>query len=211
MIIRKGKHLAACAENARQIEVWAAQQVQIKPAERCRRQRAEVEAEGELRPAQAISALRQRQIEVHPLSRPNAHLGDDVRRVHRTADAVNAQFGIANLRMSPEDQLDRIGEIELVIQVADFAAAVFLQLPQRLLHFRWNPAYGAEDVPQKNEQPFAGAVQASGHDLHGVQAQPPGQGQRTDAGHFLRRSVSHEIAELLDHFRIDVSLDENVQ
>ena len=72
--------------------------------------------EGELRAPEPVRPLAEVQVELEPLAGADPHLRDDVRRVRRAADAVGPQVGRADLRVDPEDQLDRVGEVELVVE-----------------------------------------------------------------------------------------------
>src|SRR4051794_32642877 len=120
----------------------------------------------ELRPAQAICTFTERQIELKALFWSDADLGDNVRKMGRTADAVSANVGIADVGMGPEDHLDRIGEVEIVVDVARLAMAVLLQSAQSVFHLGRDPAEWAEQVPLQEKQPLTSAVKARPN--HGI-------------------------------------------
>ena len=70
-------------------------------------------------------------------------------------DALNyvSRYAFAHGKMSNQEALqrDRVGEIELEIEVAGLAVAVRPHLTQRFFHVRRNAAHRAEDVPEQQE------------------------------------------------------------
>ena len=105
--------------------------------------------------------------------------------MRRAADAVGAQVGLADLGMHAEDQLDRVGEVELEIEVAGLAVSMLGDRAERVGDLARDPADRAEQVPVQLEQALARAVQAGGDDLIGVEPESLGQGERPDAGNLL--------------------------
>ena len=89
-----------------------------------------------LRAPQPKRAFRQRKIEFDALARGHAHLGDDVRRMRRAADAVSTQLSLADLRVHTKDQLDRIRKVELEIEVAGRAVGMVGNLAKCVGHLR---------------------------------------------------------------------------
>ena len=170
----------------------------------------EVGRPGKLRAPKPVRALRQIELELDPLTRGHAHLGDHVRRVRRAADAVGAQLGLANLGMHPKDQLDRVGKVELEIEVAGLAVGMLGDLAERVRHLRRNAADRAQQVPVQLEQALAGAMQARGDDLIGIEPESLGQGQRPDAGDLLGRSGGQVLGKPIDDCRIDAPFDQSV-
>ena len=108
----------------------------------------------------------------------------DVRRMRRPADAVGAQVHLANLGMDAEDQLDRAGEIERIVEVAGRAMTVIADRPERVHDLARDPADRAEQVPEQHEQPLARAVEARGDERVGIELQAPRQGQGPDPRDF---------------------------
>ena len=84
--------------------------------------------------------------------------------------------------MHSEDQFDRAGEIERVVEVAGRAMAVIANRPERVLDLARDPADRTEQVPEQHEQALTRTVKAGRDDLIRVQAQSLGQGQRPDPG-----------------------------
>ena len=142
--------------------------------------------------------------------RGHAHLGDDVRRMRRAADTVSAQVGFANFGMHSKDQLDRVGEIELEIEVAGLAVSVLGDLAKRVGHLARDAANRAKQVPVQLEQTLAGTVQTGRDDLIGIEPESLGQSQRPDAGDLLGRSDDQVLGQPVDDRGIDPALDQAV-
>ena len=70
-----------------------------------------------------------RQVQHQALPRGDAHLGHDVRRVGRAADAVRPQFTGADVRVGPEDHLDGLGQIGEEIDLTRLTVGVIAQRP----------------------------------------------------------------------------------
>ena len=134
-----------------------------------------------------------------------------MRRVGRAAETVDGQFAGPHLRVDAEYHLHRLREVRFEVEFAGGAVFVFAQRPQRVLDARRNATNRAENVPEKHQQPFAGAVQTGGGQFVGVEAEPGGQGQRPDAGDLLRRRGRQELAQLFDDGRVQAQLDEPVE
>ena len=111
---------------------------------------------------------------------------------------------MADLGVDAEDQLDRAGEIERVVEVAGRAMAVIADGPERVLDLARDPADRAEQVPEQHEQPLARAVQAGGDERIGIE--PPGGWARA-RGRIRATSGSgargQELAQPLDDGRVD--------
>src|SRR5258708_3932042 len=68
------------------------------------------------------------------------------------AEAKDACDPGSSLRMSPEDHLHGVGEVELEIEVAGLAPAVAAEQTQRLLHLARDATKRTQNVPKQNEQ-----------------------------------------------------------
>ena len=112
--------------------------------------------------------------------------------------------------MNPEDQLDRVGEIELKVEVAGLAVSMLADRAERVRHLAGNAADRAKKVPVQVEQSWC-AQETRGDDLVGIEPKPSGQGQRTDAGDFLGRTSDQVVAKSLDNRGVDALLGQSVQ
>ncbi len=134
-----------------------------------------------------------------------------MRRVRRAADAVGAQLGLANLGMDAKDQFDRVGKVELEIEVTGLAVGVLGNLPECIRDLCGNPADRAEQVPVQLEQALSCAVQTCGDDLVGIKPEPLGQGKRPDASDLLGRAGGKVVGQVVDNHTIHATLDQTVQ
>ena len=182
-------------------------QVYFPEASRCLRLNLEFGRPGKLRPANPVRTCRQFKCQFDAFSRGDAYLGQHVRRVGRSTDAIRFQVHLANLRMDSKDQLDRAGEIERVVEVAGRAMPVIADCPERVLDLARDPADGAEQVPEQDKQPFARAMKTGRDELIRVKAKPLGQRQGSDPGDFRIRSLAQEFAQPIGHARFDVALE----
>ena len=126
-------------------------QVHFPEASRCAGLNPEVSRPRKLRLANPVRTFRQFKCQFNAFSRGDAHLGQHVRRVGRSTDAVRFQVHLANCRMYSKDQLDGAGKIERVVEVAGRTMPVIADCPERVLDLARDPADGAEQVPEQDK------------------------------------------------------------
>jgi hypothetical protein len=98
-----------------------------------------------------IRPFRQCQIKLDAFSRTHPSLGGHVREMHGPADAVGAQVRVAEFRVDAKNHLDRVGEVELKIEVTCLAVTVLAEGAEGVLHLGGYSADRTEEVPQENE------------------------------------------------------------
>ena len=130
--------------------------------------RADAELVGarQLRAAHEVVAGGERERQREPLARLQPDLRGDVREVRGSADAdTSASRRRESSGDGAERELDRAREVDLEADVARLAAAVLLDLLQRLDDRRRNPARRADHVPHHREpaepSPRGGTLRSS--------------------------------------------------
>src|SRR6516165_6349421 len=99
-----------------------------------------------------------------------------------SADAVRTQVGPADLWMDTKDQFDRIGEVELKVEVAGLAVSMFADRTQRVSYLARDPTDRAEKVPVQFQEPLTRSAQAGGDELVRVNSPAISQSKRPDPG-----------------------------
>ena len=74
----------------------------------------------------------QLELQLDPFVGRDADLSQHVGRMRRSADAIGAQVRLADLGMHAEDQLDRVGEVELEVEMASLAVGMLGDRAERV-------------------------------------------------------------------------------
>ena len=169
-----------------------------------RRADLEPDRPGELRAAELVIAFGQGQLQLEPLARRHADLGQDVRRVRRAAGAVKAGVGLRGPRGGRGRSARpswRSRASKSSWQASQWPCSRIAR--KRVGDLAGEPAGGAKDVPEQDEQPFPGGVEAGRQRRLGVEPPAPGEGERAEPGELLGGAARQKVAQPLDGGRVD--------
>src|SRR5580704_18254008 len=108
-----------------------------------------------------------------------------MRQMLRTSNAVRFEIDVPQFGMSPENQFQRVSEIDVEIEVTNFAAGVALDRVQRVLDVRGHAARRAEDVPVDGQQTAICRVEAGFDCAFLIGAESSCENERANSGQLL--------------------------
>ena len=159
MRIQKGKHLLAASQGRNIMLRRGVSKVDIPSTHSSARSNSEIDYIGELRTSESVLTIVEPKLQIETFISLQTNLGDDMRRKRRSPHAVSACLGSPNFWMRSKNQLNALGEIEFVVDVASVTMPMIGQAFQRLFDIGWNTTCWAENVPKQNKCPLASSQQ----------------------------------------------------